>query len=164
VGELGWKLVSHFWQVQLNSQGLGTPMKHMVRQMSAFLLVSVSLAAGDLFATTCIAMKPFEIQQICGSVVVHGDVARDVQVELVDLNTDLPDVIQTVRTDTEGKFSFSNLSAGEYAISVRSSGFSTASQNLIVGKRKSKTGCQRPIRVKLEPAGSCSSVSVASKR
>jgi 5-hydroxyisourate hydrolase-like protein (transthyretin family) len=139
-------------------------MKHLVRPTPALVLASVFIAAGNLFATTCISKKPFKIQQVCGLVVVHDDVVPDVQVELVDLITDLPDVIKTVRTDTEGKFSFSNLPAGEYAIRVRSAGFATASQNFEVGKQKTETRCQKPITVKLEPAGGCSSVSVTRKR
>ena len=86
-----------------------------------------------------------------------------VAIELIDLNTDLPD-IQTVETDNQGKFALPDVPVGEYAVRVRLSGFATASQNLVVNERGDKRGCETLLSIQMQVAGRCSTISLAHKR
>jgi hypothetical protein len=69
-------------------------------------------------------------------------------------------VVQSVRSDEYGSFMFADPPPGEYAIRALFSGFASAHQNVFVNKAKPHTGCKKPVRVRLQPAGYYSSVSL----
>jgi hypothetical protein len=136
-------------------------MKVPLRLPTVLLLVSTVLTIEQLSATTCVQIKPFKVNQLCGLVVDRDNVPiPGATIQLVDLRTDLPDVVDTVRSDAQGNFKFADASPGEYAIRAKFSGFATANQNLLVRKSKPETACRKPISVKLQLAGECSSVSI----
>jgi 5-hydroxyisourate hydrolase-like protein (transthyretin family) len=134
----------------------------MKRSLSVLVLVTfLALAAQHAPATSCIQSKRFKVKQVCGVVVApEGTPMPHVLVELIDLATDLPDVVQAIETDNEGRFALPDVPAGEYAMRVRLSGFATASQNFVVSKR----GCKHPIAIQMQVAGRCSTISLAHKQ
>jgi 5-hydroxyisourate hydrolase-like protein (transthyretin family) len=87
-----------------------------------------------------------------------------VLVELTDLRTNLPDVVQTVETDSQGRFSMPDVPPGEYAVGVHLSGFATASQNVMIRKGGGKGGCKKPITIQMQVAGRCSTVFLVHKQ
>jgi 5-hydroxyisourate hydrolase-like protein (transthyretin family) len=134
-------------------------MKRRLQWITALGLVTTLFHVEYLTASSCKQLKSFEVQQLCGLVIGRDGVPiPGVVVELVDLRTDLPDIVQTVTTDNQGKFKFADAPVGEYALSVHKTGFAPANQNFRLLKQKHSTRCRRPINVRLELAGSCSSV------
>ncbi len=86
-----------------------------MRTISALLFIAFLSAAA--FAQTA---------NITGKVTYGSNVAlRDASVRLVQLR-------QTVRTDDDGRYSFSNVPAGRYTIIVHVEGFSDATQSILV--------------------------------
>jgi hypothetical protein len=137
----------------------------MKRSLPELVLVAfLALATQYAPATSCVQSKRFKVKQVCGVVAApEGTPMPHVAIELIDLNTDLPD-IQTVETDNQGKFALPDVPVGEYAVRVRLSGFATASQNLVVNERGDKRGCERPLSIQMQVAGRCSTISLAHKR
>jgi len=138
----------------------------MKRSLAVLVLVTVlALATQYAPATSCIQSKRFKVKQVCGVVVApEGTPISHAGVELIDLNTNLPDVVQTVETDKEGRFALPDVPAGEYAVRVRLSGFATASQNFVVSKRGGKGGCKKPITIQMQAAGRRSTISPGHKQ
>ena len=138
----------------------------MKRSLPALVLVMfLALATQYAPATSCIQSKRFKVRQVCGVVVApEGTPMPHVPVELIDLKTDLPDVVQAVETDNQGRFVLPDVPAGEYAMRVRLSGFATASQNFELNKRGEKGGCKRRITIQMQVAGRCSTISLAHKQ
>jgi hypothetical protein len=77
-------------------------------------------------------------------------------VELVD-NQSV--VLQRALTDEDGRFNMPNVAKGEYVLRVKSPYFAAAWQPFIVTKSSANARCSKPMEVRLETAGRCSSVS-----
>ena len=124
------------------------------------LMLSCVLAVHlNASATTCVSNKKFKVTQVCGRVTDFRNVPVPmVDVELLDTHSV---TLQQGLTDENGIFTLPNVANGEYAIRVRYVGFAAAWQPFIVTKDKPSTRCKRPMQVRLEPAGRCSSVSKA---
>ena len=138
----------------------------MPRHFSVLLVVTfLAVTAQHAHPTSCIQNKPFKVKKVCGVVVApEGTPMSHVRVELVDPRTELPDFVQAVETDNEGAFILSNVKPGEYGLRVRLSGFATASQNIAVTAHDRSSRCKRPIRVHMQVAGRCSSISMNRKQ
>jgi hypothetical protein len=108
-------------------------------------------------ATTCVATKTFKVKEVCGKVTnpLNEPIAR----AEVDLLHDGPDVSSGVLTDDGGNFIMPNVPRGQYEIRVKSVGYVTAAQQLIVTKNRGNSQCHNPIQVHLQPGSlGCSSV------
>jgi hypothetical protein len=138
----------------------------MTRYLSALaLLVFLAFIAEHAYSTSCIQNKRFKTKQVCGVVVApEGTPMPNVRVDLVDLNTKRPDTVETLQTDTEGRFSVADVTQGEYALRVRLSGLANASQNFVLKAHGRSSGCEKPIRVVMQVAGRCSTISVSHKK
>jgi len=143
----------------------GVTLRRKVVHMAAgrtpiVLMLSCVLAVHlNASATTCVSNRKFKVTQVCGRVTDVSNVPTPmVDVELLDAHSV---TLQQGLTDKDGIFTLANVAKGEYAIRVRYSGFAAALQPFIVTKDKPNTRCNRPMQVRLEPAGHCSSVSKA---
>jgi hypothetical protein len=108
-------------------------------------------------ATTCVATKTFKVKEVCGRVTNPLDepIAR----AEVDLLQDGPEVSSGILTDDSGNFIMPNVPRGKYEIQVKSAGYVTAAQQLIVTKSPGNTQCLRPLKVHLHPGSmGCSTV------
>ena len=136
----------------------------MFRLAAALLLLLTIGPIPRVDATLCIQNNRFKVKQLCGVVVDQDNVPIPrIKVELIDLNIDLPDVFRETLSDETGNFMFADIRPGEYALETRFSGFATARQSLVLVKRKSGASCKKPIRIQLQLAGNCSSVSVPNR-
>jgi hypothetical protein len=79
-----------------------------------------------------------------------------VSVELLDAQSV---ILQQAATNDKGIFSFQSIMKGEYVIQIRYAGFATAWQPFFVTKNKKNVRCDKPMKVRLEFAGRCSSIS-----
>jgi hypothetical protein len=119
-------------------------------------VLSAYLNAG---ATTCVSNKKFKVKQVCGRVTDPSNAPIPmVSVELSDAHSV---VLQQASTNDKGIFSFQSIMKGEYVIQIRYAGFATAWQPFIVTKNKQDVRCNKPMQVRLEFAGRCSSISKA---
>ena len=131
-------------------------MKHQVIR-SVLLLIFVVVAGLYVGATTCVANKKFTVKKACGTVTdPTGVPIPKVDVELLDKQSV---VLQQTLTDEDGDFNVPNVAKGEYVLRVKSPYFVSAWQPIIVTKNSANSRCGRPIKVRLEVAGRCSSVS-----
>jgi hypothetical protein len=131
-------------------------MKHKI--IGTVLLLIFLLVAG-LYAgaTTCVSNKKFKVKMACGTVTDPAGVPiPKVDVELLD-NQSI--VLKRAITDESGRFNVTNVAKGEYVIRVKSPYFAVAWQPIIVTKKSSSSQCSKPMEVRLDPSGRCSSVS-----
>jgi hypothetical protein len=100
-------------------------------------------------ATTCVAAKTFKVKEVCGRVTnpLNEPIAR----AEVDLLNNGPEVSIGVLTDDGGNFTMPDVPRGQYEIRVKSAGYVTAAQQLIVTKRRGNTHCLKPVKVQLQP-------------
>jgi len=124
---------------------------------SVLSLTFVAVAGLYGEATTCVSNKKFKVKQACGTVTdPAGAPIPTVDVELVD-NQSV--VLQRALTDEDGRFNMPNVAKGEYVLRVKSPYFAAAWQPFIVTKSSANARCSKPMEVRLETAGRCSSVS-----
>jgi hypothetical protein len=90
-------------------------------------------------ATTYVATKTFKVREVCGKVTNPLDepIAR----AEVDLLQGGPEVSSGILTDDSGNFIMPNVPRGKYEIRVKSVGYVTAAQQLIVTKSRGNTQC-----------------------
>jgi hypothetical protein len=100
-------------------------------------------------ATTCVATKTFKVKEVCGKVTgpFNEPIARDE----VDLLKGGSEVSTGVLTDDRGDFIMPNVPTGQYEIQVKSAGYVTAAQRLIVTNTRRHTSCHKPVQVQLHP-------------
>ena len=119
----------------------------------ALLLLLQSPAA----ATTCVAERVFKVAHVCGTVLDSTGVPiPKVEVELLDMHSA---VLQRTLTDDSGRFRFPDVTKGKYVVRVKYSGFADAWQPFIVTKKSAGAPCKKPMQVRLDVAGRCSSIS-----
>ena len=107
-------------------------------------------------ATTCVATKTFKVKEVCGK--VTNPLNAPIAGAEVDLLHDGPDV-SGVLTDDGGYFIMPNVPRGQYEIRVKSLGYVTAAQQLIVTKNRGNNQCHKPVQVHLQPGSlGCSAV------
>lgn len=109
-------------------------------------------------ATTCVATKAFKVKEMCGRVTNPSNepVAR---AEVYLLRGGSSEVSNGVRTDDRGDFIMPNVTRGQYEVRVKSAGYVTAAQQLIVTKDHGNTYCHKPVQVHLQPGSmGCSTV------
>src|SRR5579863_4883091 len=131
-------------------------MRHKITWLVLLLifLVVASLYAG---ATTCVSNKKFKVKKACGTVTdPTGVPIPKVDVELLD-NQSV--VLQRAITDEDGRFNLPNVVKGEYVLRAKSPYFVFAWQPIIVKKNSANSRCSKPVEVRLDLAGRCSSVS-----
>lgn len=130
-------------------------MNRNLRTSVVFLVVVVAVGS-HLHATTCVANKKFKVKALCGEVTdPYGAPIPKVDVELLDNQSE---VLQQVASGTDGHFSVPRVTKGEYILRVKSPYFVTAWQPVVVRKSNANDHCGKPIRVRLDVAGRCSSV------
>jgi hypothetical protein len=121
----------------------------------AGLLILVVLASLNGNATTCVSNKKFKVKQVCGVVTDPTDVAiPKVDIALLDHQSV---VLQTAVTDEQGRFTLSGVPKGDYALRVKSPYFEIGWQPITVTKT-TNAHCGKPMPVRLELAGGCSSI------
>ena len=133
-------------------------MKHKI---TSFVLLLIVLVVAGLYAgaTTCVSNKKFKVKKACGTVTdPMGVPIPKVDVELLD-NQSV--VLERAITDEDGRFNVPNVAKGEYVLRVKSPYFVQAWQPIIVTKNSANSQCGKPMEVRLELAGRCSSVSKA---
>jgi len=131
-------------------------MKHKVA-WSVRLLTFLVIAGLYGGATTCVSNKKFKVKKACGTVTdPTGVPIPRVDVELLDSQSI---VLQRVLSDEDGRFNVPNVAKGQYALRVKSPYFVPAWQPIIVTKNSADSRCSKPMEVRLELAGRCSSVS-----
>jgi hypothetical protein len=124
---------------------------------SVLLLVFVLVAGLYGTATTCVSNKKFKVKAVCGIVTdPTGVPIPKVDVELLDNHSV---VSQRVITNDEGRFDVPTVPKGEYVLRVKSPLFVPAWQPFIVSKSSANSRCNKPMQVRLDLAGRCSSVS-----
>lgn len=131
-------------------------MKHKI---TSLVLLSILLVVAGLYAgaTTCVSNKKFKVKMACGIVTDSTGVPiPKVDVELLDNQSVF---LQRTLTDEEGRFNVPNVAKGEYVIQVKFPYFVTAWQPIIVTGNGAKSECSKPMEVRLDVAGRCSSVS-----
>jgi Carboxypeptidase regulatory-like domain len=131
-------------------------MKHKITSLVLLLIVLVvdGLYAG---ATTCVSNNKFKVKKACGTVTdPMGVPIPKVDVELLD-NQSV--VLERAITDEDGRFNVPNVAKGEYVLRVKSPYFVQAWQPIIVTKNSANSQCGKPMEVRLDLAGRCSSVS-----
>jgi hypothetical protein len=136
----------------VNSQTMKPAINPTILVFAFFVAVQFGASA-----TTCVATKTFKVKEVCGKVTnpLNEPIAR----AEVDLLHDGPDVSSGVLTDDGGNFIMPNVPRGQYEIRVKSVGYVTAAQQLIVTKSRGSTHCHRPLQVGLQPGSmGCSSV------
>ena len=117
------------------------------------LLVFAGLYAG---ATTCVSNKKFKVKMACGTVTdPTGVPIPKVDVELLDSQSV---VLERTITDEDGHFNVPSVAKGEYVLRVKSPYFVDAWQPIIVTKSSANSRCSKPMEVRLDLAGRCSSV------
>jgi hypothetical protein len=107
-------------------------------------------------ATTCVATKTFKVEQVCGKVMgpFNEAIAR-ATIELLNGS----EVSSQVLTNDQGEFLIPGVSTGQYEIQVRSPGYVTAAQKIIVTRNTSPHRCHKPIQVNMTPGSmGCSTV------
>jgi Carboxypeptidase regulatory-like domain len=108
-------------------------------------------------ATTCVATKTFKVKEVCGK--VTNPLNAPIAGAEVDLLHDGPDVSSGVFTDDGGNFIMPNVPRGRYEIRIKSLGYVTAAQQLIVMKNRGNNQCHKPVQVHLQPGSlGCSAV------
>ena len=123
---------------------------------AVLVLIFVLVVYPDTGATTCVANKIFKVKQVCGRVVDPTDAAiPGVEVELLDSHSN---ILQKALTNESGTFDMRNVLPGQYVIRMQFAGFATAWQPFVLTKSKPNVGCNKPMQVRLEVAGRCSSV------
>jgi len=139
---------------------MGVNSHNMKRAITPTILVFAFFVAVRLqaSATTCVATKAFKVKEMCGKVTnpLNQPVAR-AEVDL--LSDGSSEVSKGVLTDDRGDFVMQNVAKGQYEIRVKSPGYVTAAQQLIVTKNRRNTHCHKPIQVHLDPGSmGCSAV------
>jgi hypothetical protein len=108
-------------------------------------------------ATTCVATKTFKVKEVCGK--VTNPLNEPIVRAEVDLLNGGSEVSSGVLTDDRGDFIMPNVPRGQYEIRVKSAGYVTAAQELIVTKDRRITHCHKPVQVRLQPGSlGCSTV------
>jgi hypothetical protein len=131
-------------------------MKHAITSTILVLVffVAVRLPAN---AATCVAAKAFKVKEMCGKVTNPSNepIAR----AEVDLMHGGSEVSTGVLTDDRGSFMMPKVPKGQYEIQVKSAGYVTAAQQLIVTKNGANSHCHKPVQVHLQPGSlGCSTV------
>jgi hypothetical protein len=123
-------------------------MKHAIIQ-TILVLAFFAAIRFHASATTCVATKAFKVKEVCGKVTnpLNEPTAR----AEVDLLNGGSEVSTGVLTDDRGNFIMPNVPTGQYEIRVKSAGYVTAAQQLIVTKNRGNTHCHKPIQVHLQP-------------
>jgi hypothetical protein len=131
-------------------------MKHNLAWL-VLLLIFLLIAGLYAGATTCVSNKKFKVKKACGTVTdPTGVPIPKVDVELLD-NQSV--VLRRAITDEDGRFNVPNVAKGEYVLRVKSAFFVVAWQPIIVTKTSANSRCSKPMEVRLDLAGRCSSVS-----
>ena len=139
-------------EIGVNSQ----TMKHAITRTILVLALFVA-ARVRAKATTCVATKAFKVKEVCGKVAnpINEPIAR-AEVDLLNLGSE---VSGGVLTNDRGDFIMPNVPRGQYEIRVKSVGYITAAQQLIVTTNRRNTRCHHPVRVRLQPGSmGCSTV------
>jgi hypothetical protein len=131
-------------------------MKHMITWLDQ-LLIFLVLAGVYAGATTCVSNKTFKVKMACGTVTdPTGVPIPKVDIELLDSQSV---VLERATTDEDGRFNVPSIAKGEYVLRVKSPYFVVAWQTIIVTKNNANSRCSKPMEVRLDLAGRCSSVS-----
>jgi hypothetical protein len=119
----------------------------------AFFVAAPVLANG----TTCVATKAVKVKEVCGK--VANPLKEPIARAEVDLLSPGSEVSGGVLTDDRGDFTMPNVPRGQYEIRVKSVGYVTAAQQLIVTTNRRNTHCHHPLQVRLHPGSmGCSTV------
>jgi Carboxypeptidase regulatory-like domain len=121
----------------------------MKRLITTTILALVFFPRFHASATTCVATKPLKVKQVCGK--VTGPFNAPVAGAEVGLLGGGSEVSTGVRTDDRGDFIMPNVPSGQFEIEVKSAGYVTAAQQLIVTKTRRNTYCHTPVHVQLHP-------------
>jgi ABC-type amino acid transport substrate-binding protein len=121
----------------------------MKRLVTTTILALVFFPRFHAGATTCVATKPIKVKEVCGK--VTGPFDAPVARAVVDLLSGGSDVSTEVLTNDRGDFIVPNVPSGQYEIEVKSAGYVTAAQRLIVTKATRNTYCHKPVHVQLHP-------------
>ena len=125
--------------------GMLAVMKRRYRSGMALLLLAFVVTVRNSFAASCVQGKPVKVQKLCGVVVDNDNVPiPNATLELTDLRIDLPDIVQTLRSDQNGQFSFVDVPSGEYAIGAKYPGSARAARNVLVGKANQERSARKP--------------------
>ena len=100
-------------------------------------------------ATTCVATKAFKVKEVYGKVI--NPLNEPIAHAEVDLLNGGSEVSGGVLTNDRGDFIMPNVPTGQYEIRVKSAGYVTSAQQLIVTKNRGNTECHKPIQVHLQP-------------
>jgi hypothetical protein len=124
---------------------------------SVLLLIFLVVAGLYAGSTTCVSNKRFKVKMVCGTVTDPTAVPiPKVDVELLDGQSV---VLERAITDESGRFNVPNAAKGKYALRVKSPYFVVAWQPIIVTQKSANSRCSKPMEVRLDLAGRCSSVS-----
>ena len=121
----------------------------MKRSITPAILALVFFPGFHASATTCVATKKFKVKEVCGK--VTGPFNEPIARAEVDLFNGGSEVSTGVLTDDRGDFIMPNVPRGQYEIEVKSAGYVTAAQQLIVTKTRRNTYCHKPVHVHLQP-------------
>jgi len=128
---------------------IGVSSQTMKRLVTTATLALVFFPRFHAGATTCVAAKPLKVKEVCGK--VTGPFNAPVVRAEVDLLSGGSEVSTGVLTDDRGDFIISNVPSGQYEIEVKSAGYVTAAQRLIVTKAPRSAYCHKPVHVQLHP-------------
>jgi hypothetical protein len=105
-----------------------------------------------------VATKAFKVKEMCGKVTnPFNEPIAGAEVDL--LSGGSSEVSNGVLTDDRGDFIMPNVPRGQYEIRVKSMGYVTAAQQLIVTKNGRNTHCHKPVQVHLHPGSlGCSTI------
>jgi hypothetical protein len=108
-------------------------------------------------ATTCVSTKAFKVKEVCGRVTnPSNEPITHAQVDLLKAGSE---VSTGVLTDDLGEFIMPNVPSGQYEMRVKSEGYVTAAQPIIVTKNSRNTRCHHSAQVRLHPGSlGCSTV------
>ena len=105
--------------------------------------------------STCRQPK-LEVSRVCGDVFdVSGALISNAEILLLE-DSEMARILERTHTDVAGQFSLVEPKDGIYQLAVESPGFSPLRRTLHVRPAEG-SGCQRPIKVQMSIAGSCSS-------
>jgi hypothetical protein len=118
------------------------------RLMSAFLLLPVSVVS----ANTCVALpvKPISIRHVCG-VVKNQAGEKITNAELILLKDGME--VKTVQSDSNGRFDFGRVEAGQYALRAQSHGYKPVQDRIVINRPSTKSNLGLEVELPLVTCG-----------
>jgi Carboxypeptidase regulatory-like domain len=130
-------------------------------KMRASLAGTVSFAlllllAVSSCATTCLTLPPLKpVQHVCG--VVFNNAGEPIADAHVVILKDGVEVV-SMQTGADGRFSFEQLSAGNYDIQIQAKGYLGEASAITLVKPDAK--CRQELKINLAIGMGCSSISI----